>query len=98
MRDTLGCVVEFEFLWDDESEAHIARHEVTPSEVEEAVRKPNFTTGGRGGTTLVFGLTYAGRPLLVVTAEAWDGRTRCVTARKMEPPEEREFRRRVRSK
>ncbi|WP_063057264.1 hypothetical protein [Nocardia salmonicida] len=88
----------FEFLWDDESEAHIARHEVTPSEVEEAVRKPNLIFDGRGGTTIVLGETYAGRPLMVVTAEAWDGRTKCVTARKMDDSEKRAFRRRVRSK
>ncbi|MFJ2840005.1 hypothetical protein ACIO52_31985 [Nocardia sp. NPDC087230] len=87
--------IVFEFLWTDESEAHIARHNVTPSEVEEAARKPNFTTDGVNNTTLVFGQTYAGRYLKVVTAEAMDGRTYVVTAMEMSDSEQRFFRRKV---
>ncbi|WP_218716324.1 hypothetical protein [Nocardia sp. MH4] len=81
----------FEFLWSDASEAHIARHNVTPMEVEEAVGKPNITTPGRNNSTLVYGRTYAGRYLLVVTREGPDGRTTVDTARDMDAKERKAF-------
>lgn len=92
-RVQLGVSVELK--WTDENEAHIARHAVSPQEVEEAVSsKPLVATRGRGGTTVVFGTTFAGRYLLVVLAESADGRWYVVTARDMTLQETRAFRRR----
>lgn len=81
----------FDFQWSDDSEAHIARHGVTPEEVEQATERPFYTMPGRGGTTLLFGQTYAGRHLLVVLAGSGDGRWHVVTARIMTGSECRVF-------
>jgi hypothetical protein len=45
----------FGFHWTDDSEAHIARHGVSPEEVEQATERPFYTMPGRDGTTLLFG-------------------------------------------
>ena len=80
-RDTLvGCSTS---SGPDDSENHIARHGVTPEEVEQSTHRPFYTMTGRDGTTLLFGQTYAGRFLLVVLAQASDGRWYVVTARTM---------------
>jgi hypothetical protein len=43
---------------------------VASAEVEEVLfARPRWITAGRGGTTLVFGTTMAGRLLLVVTLD-----------------------------
>ncbi|MFG2447550.1 hypothetical protein ACGFQG_32190 [Nocardia fluminea] len=81
----------FEFQWSDASEAHIARHNVLPSEVQEAAEKPHLAFPGRNDTTVVLGKTYAGRYLMIVTAEADDGRTKVVTARDMDSNERKAF-------
>ena len=73
----------FDIFWTDDSEIHIARHRVTPEEVEQSTHRPFYTMTGRDGTTLLFGQTYAGRFLLVVLAKASDGRWHVVTARTM---------------
>jgi hypothetical protein len=86
-----------EILWTLESEIHIARHGVTPDEVEEALySQPRLVQPGREGTRLVYCGTTAGRYLLVVVAEAPDGRDFIVTARGMTEMEKRAFRRRGR--
>ena len=83
-----------EIAWDDRSEGHIARHNVTPWEVEEVVgSRPLIHEKGRGGTRYIFGQTYSGRPLFVVLAQALDGRVYVVTARDMTLMERRKFRR-----
>lgn len=87
----------FEFLWTDESEAHIVRHfGITPEEVHEAAQRPYHTYKGREETTILLGQTYAGRYLFIVLAEAMDGRSYVVTARLMEDAEKREYRRKAR--
>lgn len=86
-----------EIRWSDANEAHIARHAVAPAEVEEVVHmRPRLVEPGRGGTELVFGRTDAGRYLLVVLAEAEDGRSIVVTARPMTENERSKFRQRAR--
>ncbi len=87
-----------EIRWSDESEEHIwARHQVTPAEVEQIVNtRPRLTKTGRAGVDLVYGTTDAGRYLLVVLAEAVDGRDYVVTARDMDSPERRNFTRQAR--
>lgn len=83
-----------EIGWTDGSEAHIARHNVEPDEVEQIVHsRPRWTRPGRDDTQLVYGTTNAGRYLLVVLAPAADGRSFVVTARDMDTAERRAFRR-----
>ena len=80
-------------MWTEDSEAHVARHGVTPAEVEQALYdRPRLRTAGRNGTTLVLGTTNEGRHLLVVVSEAIDGRDFIVTARDMTDNEKRPFR------
>jgi len=83
--------------WSEESEDHIARHGVTPEEVQEALyTRPRWRAAGRGGTTLVYAMTNAGRYLLVVIASALDGGLYVVTARDLNSSERRTFRRKGR--
>ncbi len=83
--------------WTEESEDHIARHGVTPEEVQEALyTRPRWITPGRSRTTLVFAMTEAGRYLLVVIAPALDGGVYVVTARDLTDSERRTFRRKGR--
>lgn len=84
----------FEFHWNDDSEAHIARHNIIPLEIEEAARHPYYTAPGDDGKTLLFGRTYAGRYLTVVMSGAMDGRWYVVTARDMDTKERRAYERR----
>ena len=86
-----------EIRWSDESEDHIATHAVTPDEVEQVVNtRPRLVLRGREGTEYLFGATDAGRHLLVVLAEALDGRSYVVTAREMTDAERQAFRRKGR--
>lgn len=83
--------------WTEGSEDHIARHGVTPEEVQEALyTRPRWITPGRSGVTLVFAVTDAGRYLLVVIAPARDGGVYVVTARDLNDSERRTFRRKGR--
>ena len=81
-----------EIAWTDESEHHIARHDVIPTEVHEVLQgEPKLYRQGREDTRLVFGATNSGRYLLVVLVESLDGRDYVVTARDMTPGEKRNF-------
>lgn len=74
-------------------EAHVAKHGVTPREVEHVVNsRPHYATRGRDNTTLVYGQTNAGRYLLVVLAEGLRGGWHVVTAKDMDDAEARAFR------
>ncbi|MDX6291917.1 MAG: uncharacterized protein QOH50_992 [Kribbellaceae bacterium] len=89
--------VSREISWSPEREAHIARHGVTPGEVEDVCySRPRWIATGRAGSTLVYGTSAAGRYLLVVLAEALDGRQPVVTAREMTDSVRRMFRRKER--
>jgi uncharacterized DUF497 family protein len=79
--------------WTESAEAHIARHQVAPHEVEEVLYgRPRYLAPGRGDTRLAFGTTAAGRHLLVIIADAPDGGVAIVTARAMADTEKRTFR------
>lgn len=94
-RGVWSCCVWRELVWTDDNEAHIARHDVTPAEVEEIVNtRPRWETKGRDDTTLLYGQTDSGRYLFVVVAESvmCPGCWYVVTARDMEPGEVRTFR------
>jgi uncharacterized DUF497 family protein len=86
-----------EVSWNDENEAHIAQHGVTPAEVHQVLDSdPRVYRSSRDSTRLVFGATYAGRYLVIVLADALDGRDYVVTARDMTPTENATFQRKTR--
>jgi len=85
----------FDIHWTDDSETHIARHRVTPEEVEQATQRPFYTMPGRNATTLLFGQTHAGRYLLVVLAGSGDGCWDVVTAREMTDSERRVYKKKA---
>ncbi|MGH3277405.1 MAG: hypothetical protein ACRDNZ_24150, partial [Streptosporangiaceae bacterium] len=80
----------------DWSIEHIAAHGVTLDEVREAILEhPYWAAAGRDGTVIIYGRTYVGRYLLVVTVP--DGEEAfIVTAREMTDSEKRIFRRKAR--
>ncbi|MFD1673525.1 BrnT family toxin [Alicyclobacillus fodiniaquatilis] len=88
---------QFEFDWDADNEEHIARHDVDPYEVEEAMSDPNrlgFDVHDKGKKGVV-GRTEDGRMLFVVYAIR-DGKYRVITARDLTDQEKHAFRRRNR--
>ena len=86
-----------EIEWNEASEEHIAPHKITPDEVEQVVNtRPRWVQRGREDTELIYGTTDAGKYVLVVLVESLTGLYFVVTAREMEPAEQRAFRRRAR--
>ena len=72
--------------WTDESVAHIARHAVSPGEVEEACfneDEASYIRSGRDDLHYVFGKTYSGRYLFVVVKFIRRGEVKVITARDM---------------
>lgn len=81
-----------EILWTEDSEAHIARHAVTPLEVEQALySRPHLVAPGREGTREILGTTDSNRYLFILVTEAADGRDFVITARDMTDNEKRLF-------
>lgn len=78
------------FDWDDANIEHLARHTVTLDEAEETFIDALFRKG-RDRRLLVYGVTYAGRYLLVVAIIKPDGVVRVVTARDMSRSERRYY-------
>lgn len=83
-------------LWDEHNERHIARHKVTPQEVEEVVWSDEaifaVDDSHRRGRLHVYGPTIAGRLLLVVLDEPTSaGDAYVVTARRLKPREQRDY-------
>lgn len=80
-------------LWTQDSETHIARHNVTPLEVEQVLyTRPRLVVSGREGVSEVLGTSNAGRYLFVVVAQSADDRDFIITARDMTVAEKRTFR------
>ncbi len=75
------------FRWDEENEGHLAKHEVSPKEAEEACRIAPKVRRGKCGRYLVLGRTEEGRHLLVVLTYLGNGEVRPVTAREMDGKE-----------
>ena len=80
-----------ELEWDDENEGHLARHGVTPEEVEEVLFFNPVVRRTRQGRYLAFNQTLAGRHLLVVFAYLRDQLARPITARDMDQKERRTY-------
>ena len=76
--------------WTDTDVEHIARHGVTPEEIEEVLTsRPLWRRGrkhprSRRTSVYALGRTEAGRYLFVVLSPLARGRARCVTARDMD--------------
>ena len=69
-------------IWDPWNVAHIARHQVTPEEVEQVCHGDPLVQVGKVGRTLAFGPTHSGRMLTVVLdSEPAEGFYYPVTAR-----------------
>ena len=91
-------------LWDEENRAHIARHEVSPEEVEEICScedpRPRIEKGKKSKNRLalnlyyVLGKTAAGRFLFIVLRPNRKGEARVITAREMDSKERRRYGRR----
>lgn len=86
-----------EFVWPQDRIDHIARHGVTPGEVEEVCFGRPYVqrakSDGENPVYLVRGQTDAGRYLLCVIVELPDGKGYPVTARPMTDNEKRRYRR-----
>lgn len=81
-------------LWSSRSVAHIARHELTPEEVDDVLFNPPLDArrGKREGTYLVFGRSRSGLRLLVVIAPRPRNTWYVVTARDVDKAERRRMR------
>jgi hypothetical protein len=55
-------------IWDSWNAAHIARHQVTPDEVEDVCHGDPMTSATYKGRTRVVGFTRSGRILTVILA------------------------------
>ena len=85
-----------EFIWPEERIEHIARHGVTPDEVEQVCFGSSFVrrakSEGENPVYYVLGQTEAGRYLFYVVICFPDGNGYPVTAREMTPKEKRRYR------
>lgn len=86
-----------EFIWPEERIEHIARHGVTPEEVEDVCFGKSWVrrakAEGENPVYYVLGQTAAGRCLLCVVIHFPDGKGYPVTAREMTAKEKRSYRR-----
>ncbi len=87
-----------EIRWTEDREEHIAKHGVTPSEVEEVgFGRPIYTTEQSDGTTIALGRTLAGRYLfMALLLEDHRGSAFILTARTMNDSEKQTYRRQAR--
>jgi len=85
-----------EFEWDDNSIEHIAKHGVSPDEVEDvAFDDDPWIRKGRKGTRYMLGYTIAGRYLFVVYNLKGKGIARVITSMDMNKKTKRLYRKRV---
>lgn len=89
-----------ELIWPEERVEHIARHGVSPEEVEEVCfGRPLVLRAKSRGENLVYyvlGQTEAGRYLFCAVIRLADGKGYPVTAREMTANEKRRYRKRKR--
>lgn len=84
-----------EFEWDDDNIEHVARHHVSPDEVEDvAFDDEPWVKKGRGETCYMLGYTIAGRYLFVVYILKGKGKARVITAMDMDERTRRLYKRR----
>ena len=84
-----------DFEWDNDNIEHIARHGVSPDEVESvAFDDEPWVKKGREGTRYLLGYTVAGRYLFVVYALKGKGKARAITAMDMDDKTRKLYKRR----
>lgn len=83
-----------DFEWDAANIEHVAEHNVTPDEVEEACVGDSYTRKTGEGRYLVYGITNNGRYLFIVGINKGRGVFRTITARDMTGREKSLYRRR----
>ncbi|MEW6676213.1 MAG: BrnT family toxin [Nitrospirota bacterium] len=84
-----------QILWDADSIYHIARHNVTPEEVEEAVFEGNsIVLKGKEKRYIILSKTISGRYLTIVVVFKLKGRVQVITARDMDEKERKYYKRR----
>lgn len=79
-------------VWDPGNIAHIARHQVTPREVEEACHGEHILRMAYGGRIMVIGPTNAGDMIAVVLEPVGDDAHFAITARPASRKERRLYR------
>lgn len=93
----ISKVAASRFIWNEWNLEHIARHGVSPWEVEQLLAHPRVERRVRRGACAAYGQSDAGRHLLVVYRPREGGRIFVITARDMSAGEKRNYRRRRRS-
>ncbi len=84
-----------QILWDEDSVYHIASHDVSPREVDEAIFEGNsLILKGREGRYIVLSQTLSGRYLTVIIVFKLKGRIKIITARDMDEKERKYYQRR----
>lgn len=84
-----------ELEWDDENVEHIARHNVSPQEVEDVCFGLHISERQSNRRYVLSGQTAAGRYLNVVVERIGAGLFRPITAFEMSESYKRRYRRRV---
>ena len=84
-----------QLIWPEDRKAHIARHGVTPEEVEETCFGPALVqrakSQGENPVYYVLGQTESGRFLFCLVIQLPDGKGYPVTARTMTEKEKRRY-------
>jgi len=84
-----------EFEWDDDNIEHVARHHVSPDEVEDvAFDDEPWVKKGRGETRYMLGYTVGGRHLFVVHVLKGKGMAKVITAMDMDEKTRKLYKRR----
>jgi uncharacterized protein len=84
-----------EFEWDDDNIEHVARHHISPDEIEDvAFDDEPWVKRGRGQTRYMLGYTVAGRYLFVVYILKGKGQARVITAMDMDDKTRKLYKRR----
>lgn len=82
-------------VWDEDNVLHIARHRVSPEEVEEVCFSGSpHIEAGRGGLYYITGQTFGGRYLFIVVTYIGRGNAKVITTRDTDNKEKSRYKRR----
>ncbi|MBI3291432.1 MAG: BrnT family toxin [Elusimicrobia bacterium] len=81
------------FLWDQRNVEHIARHGISPKEVEEIPEGPYRVVRAGPDRYALYGQSQGGRYLVAIISLRGTGQAYPITAREMTKGERRRFRR-----
>lgn len=82
------------FEWNEWNVEHIAKHSVTPQEVEEVCYNQPITRRTKDGLYIIYGQSDAGRYLFIIISYKPKGVVYVITARAMTDNEQRYYRKR----